>query len=89
MSVCKELLPLGVPPVERRPTWEVTPMGDLPVGGRVEAVVVSGGQVNHTMEELVGVFCDQLFLEGVATGSWKREAEGRFSEERTSKLPCY
>lgn len=47
----------------------------------MEAVVVSGGQVNHTMEELVAVFCDQLILEGLATGSWKRAAEGRFSEK--------
>lgn len=47
----------------------------------MEAVVVSWGQVNHTMEELVVVFCDQLFLEGLATGIWKRAAEGRFSEK--------
>lgn len=51
-----------------RPTWEVAPVGDSPVSGGMEAVVVPGGQVNDAVVELVPFSGDQLAPEGATGG---------------------
>lgn len=58
-----------------RPTWEVAPVGDGPVSGGVEAVVVPGGQVDDAVVELIPLARDQLAPEGaVAHGCGQMRA---------------
>lgn len=59
------------------PTWEVAPVGHGPVGGRVEAVVVPGGQVDDAVVELIPFPGDQLTPEGVAGGGWGGMTQGQ------------
>lgn len=64
-------------PVPAWPTWEVAPVGHGPVGGRVEAVVVPGRQVDDAVVQLVPFPGDQLAPEGIAGGGCQGRTQGQ------------
>jgi hypothetical protein len=45
---------------ERKNTWKVTSLGDRPVNWRVNSMIIAGGQIEHTVVQLVlGVFLER------------------------------